>query len=95
MPTRRALIGGLMAAPAWAQAAGAPGEALARAARAQVGVTTDYDPAYVRLAYPGGDVGRTGGVCADVVIRAARQAWRVDLQKLVHEDMARAFAAYP
>ncbi|WP_340645190.1 DUF1287 domain-containing protein [Phenylobacterium sp.] len=84
-----------MAAPAWAQAAGSPGEALARAARAQVGVTTDYDPAYVRLAYPGGDVPRATGVCCDVVIRAARDAWQMDLQRLIHEDMTGRFGAYP
>ncbi len=35
------------------------------------------------------------GVCTDVVIRAYRAALGVDLQKLVHEDMSRAFAEYP
>ncbi|NYY78041.1 hypothetical protein DMI69_02655 [Escherichia coli] len=34
------------------------------------------------------------GVCSDVVIRALRSQ-KVDLQKLVHEDMAKNFAAYP
>lgn len=95
MPTRRVLLGGLLAAPAWRARAAVSGQALARAARAQVGVTTGYDPSYVRLAYPGGDVGRATGVCADVVIRAARDAWGLDLQRLVHEDMVRAFSAYP
>lgn len=95
MPTRRVLIGGLMAAPAWSARAATPGEVLARAARAQVGVTTDYDPTYVRLAYPGGDVPRATGVCCDVVIRAARDAWKVDLQRLIHEDMTAHFDAYP
>jgi hypothetical protein len=47
------------------------------------------------IPYPWGDVPRDTGVCADVVIRAARDAWGVDLQRLVHEDMARDFAAYP
>lgn len=68
---------------------------LVRAARAQVGVTTAYDPSYVRLAYPGGDVPGERGVCTDVVIRALRDALDVDLQVLVHEDMMGAFAAYP
>lgn len=95
MPTRRVLIGGLLAVPAWGARAATPGEALARAARAQVGVTTGYDPAYVSLAYPGGDVPRATGVCCDVVIRAARDAWKVDLQRLIHEDMTRQFGAYP
>jgi uncharacterized protein YijF (DUF1287 family) len=53
-----------------------------------------YDPAYVRLAYPGGDVPAGTGVCTDEVIRAYR-AVGIDLQKEVHEDMAANFAAYP
>jgi uncharacterized protein YijF (DUF1287 family) len=63
-------------------------------ARAQVGVTTAYDPAYVKLGYPGGDVPRERGVCSDVVIRAFRGAG-IDLQRLVHEDMRNHFRAYP
>lgn|GEM_PF-2101036 len=31
-----------------------------------------YDPAYVKLRYPGGDVPPDRGVCTDVVIRAYR-----------------------
>jgi uncharacterized protein YijF (DUF1287 family) len=53
-----------------------------------------YDPAYVRLPYPGGDVPADTGVCTDEVIRAYR-AVGIDLQKEVHEDMAANFAAYP
>lgn len=53
-----------------------------------------YDPAYVRIDYPGGDVPLERGVCTDVVVRAFRGGG-VDLQKEVHEDMARAFDAYP
>jgi hypothetical protein len=53
-----------------------------------------YDPAYVRLAYPGGDVSADRGVCADVIIRAYR-ALGIDLQQRVHEDMRAAFEAYP
>lgn len=68
--------------------------AVVDAARGQVNVTTIYDPAYVQLAYPGGDVPRDRGVCTDVVIRAFRAAG-VDLQQVVHEDMRRAFKAYP
>ena len=71
------------------------GQKLADAARAQVGVTTGYDPAWTHIDYPGGDVPRTTGVCADVVIRAARDALDLDLQRLVHEDMAAHFDAYP
>lgn len=68
---------------------------LAVAAQTQLGVTRDYDPKYRVLAYPGGDVPRKTGVCCDVVVRAARDGLRLDLQKLVHEDMTRAFDAYP
>jgi uncharacterized protein YijF (DUF1287 family) len=67
---------------------------LANAAQSQVGVTRTYDPAYVRIAYPGGDIPLERGVCADVVVRAFRKVG-VDLQVAVHEDMARNFASYP
>ncbi len=70
-------------------------EPISAAARAQVGVTTTYDPAYRTLAYPGGDVPTSTGVCCDVVIRALRTAHGFDLQRAVHEDMAGNFAAYP
>jgi hypothetical protein len=53
-----------------------------------------YDPAYVRIPYPGGDVPADTGVCTDEVIRSFR-AVGVDLQKEVHEDMGRNFSAYP
>lgn len=74
----------------------APGaqEALVTAARAQIGVTRRYDPAYTRLKYPGGDVPLDRGVCTDVIIRAYR-AQGIDLQQRVHEDMVRAWEAYP
>jgi hypothetical protein len=53
-----------------------------------------YDPAYVRIPYPGGDVPPSTGVCTDEVIRAYR-AVGIDLQKEVHEDMAAHISAYP
>jgi len=76
-------------------AAGTQGQRLAQAARAQIGVTRGYDPNYTRIAYPNGDVPRSTGVCADMILRAARDGLSLDLQKLVHEDMFRAFDAYP
>lgn len=63
-------------------------------ARKQVGVTLSYDPVYLRLSYPGGDVSQTTGVCTDVVIRALRQQG-LDLQEAVHRDMRAHFALYP
>ncbi len=75
--------------------AGETGAKIAAAAREQVGVTLSYDPSYVSMKYPGGDLPREKGVCTDVVIRALRDAVSRDLQKLVHEDMKANFAAYP
>jgi uncharacterized protein YijF (DUF1287 family) len=94
---RRELLAGsaaLFAQQVWALPAG-NGPRLAQAARAQIGVTTGYDPTWRQLSYPNGDVPRSTGVCADVVIRAGRDALGLDLQKLVHEDMLRDFDAYP
>jgi uncharacterized protein YijF (DUF1287 family) len=67
---------------------------LAEAAMERTRHRVTYDPSYVRLDYPGGDVPDDRGVCADVVVRAYR-AVGVDLQKEVHEDMRRHFSAYP
>lgn len=67
---------------------------LVEAARRQVGKTLVYDPAYVSLKYPMGDVPLERGVCADVVIRALRDCG-TDLQQAVHEDMKANFSAYP
>ncbi|MDR2880682.1 MAG: DUF1287 domain-containing protein [Azoarcus sp.] len=69
-------------------------EQLVRDARTQVGKTLLYDPAYVRLSYPMGDVPIIRGVCTDVVVRALRHQG-IDLQQLVHEDMKRNFRLYP
>lgn len=68
---------------------------LIASARQQIGVTLRYDSAYTRIPFPNGDVPRAIGVCTDVVIRAYRDALAVDLQSRVHDDMRRAFAAYP
>ncbi len=68
---------------------------LIAAARQQIGVTNSYDPAYTSLEFPGGDVSRNKGVCTDVLIRAYRDAFGLDLQALVHADMKKAFGDYP
>lgn len=85
------LFSPLLALPLSAQEA----PALITAARAQVGVTTLYDPSYVTLDFPGGDVDDAGGVCTDVIIRALRAGWDIDLQLAVNRDMKAHFAAYP
>jgi uncharacterized protein YijF (DUF1287 family) len=56
--------------------------------------TVRYDPGYVGIAYPNGDVPVDSGVCSDEVIRSYR-ALGVDLQPLVHEDMKAHLGAYP
>ncbi|MEK7448010.1 MAG: DUF1287 domain-containing protein [Planctomycetota bacterium] len=53
-----------------------------------------YDPAYVKISYPGGDVPENRGVCTDVIIRAYRKVG-IDLQKEIHEEMAQNFHLYP
>jgi uncharacterized protein YijF (DUF1287 family) len=60
----------------------------------QTTITKGYDPAYIVLPYPNGDVPLETGVCSDVVIRSFRKAG-VDLQKEVHEDMSANFSLYP
>ena len=80
-----------------ASAAAQPTEFGARLSEAAIERTAHhviYDAAYVRLAYPMGDVAPDRGVCADVVVRALR-ALEIDLQQLVHEDMRAAFSEYP
>jgi uncharacterized protein YijF (DUF1287 family) len=64
------------------------------AANERINHVVRYDPGYVRIAYPGGDVPAETGVCTDEVIRAYR-ALGIDLQKEVHEDMVANFSAYP
>lgn len=67
---------------------------LADSAKTLTEVQVAYDPRYVVLNYPNGDVPWNTGVCSDVVIRAYRKLG-VDLQKEVHEDMKIHFKEYP
>lgn len=87
----------LLAACTGSSASPAPddfGTRLARAAQERTTHAVRYDPAYVPIAYPGGDVPDGQGVCADVVVRAYR-ALGIDLQRDVHEEMSAAFDAFP
>jgi len=68
-------------------------ERLSAAAMERTHHTVRYDPQYVRIPYPGGDVPADTGVCTDEVIRSYR-ALGIDLQKEVHVDMAADFSAY-
>jgi uncharacterized protein YijF (DUF1287 family) len=81
-----------LALPAFA---GSEPSRLTAAAREQVGVTLTYDPSYATLPFPGGDIPRDRGVCTDVVIRALRDGWGIDLQLVVNRDMKAHFSDYP
>jgi uncharacterized protein len=76
-------------------AAAADNADIVAAARAQIGVTVHYDPAYRRLGFPGGDVPAERGVCTDVVVRALRAARSIDLQQRVNEELRSHWDAYP
>ena len=65
------------------------------AARAQIGVTTNYVADYRKINYPNGDIPRGEGVCSDVIVRALRDARKMDLQELMHVDMEANFNKYP
>ncbi len=67
---------------------------LAMAAEDRANHRVTYDPKYVSIPYPNGDVPADTGVCTDVVVRSYR-AMGIDLQRLVHEDMKRNFRKYP
>ena len=85
----------ILALPAGPVSAGSEPSRLAEAARAGVGVTVTHDPAHAQLDFAGGDIARDRGVCTDVVIRAPRDAWAIDLQLAVNRDMATGFGADP
>ena len=67
---------------------------LSDAAVSIIDKSIEYDGSYTEIPYPNGDVDKTKGVCTDVVIRTYRKLG-IDLQKNVHEDMAKNFAKYP
>lgn len=85
----------LPALPAHADTASDMAGAVVDAAQARTSLDVRYDPKYVTLAYPNGDVPANTGVCTDVVIRTYRSAFGYDFQKSIHEDMKANFSAYP
>jgi len=78
----------------WRDTSLAFGLRLSAAAEERATHSVTYDASYVSIDYPNGDVAADRGVCADEIIRAYRLLG-IDLQRLVHEDMARAFVVYP
>ncbi|CAI8363136.1 MAG: Uncharacterised protein [Polaribacter sp. SA4-10] len=69
-------------------------EKLSKAALMLTNDSVVYDPSYLPIDYPNGDVPKEIGVCTDVVIRTFRKIG-IDLQKEVHEDMKQHFELYP
>ena len=63
-------------------------------AQQQTKTTSGYTQQYFDITYPNGDLPENTGACTDVIVRAFRNAG-VDLQKEVHEDMAKNFSDYP
>ena len=53
-----------------------------------------FDSAYYEITYPNGDIPRSKGMAADLVVRCYREAG-LDLQELVHEYMKMDFRVYP
>ena len=70
------------------------GHELSASALSRLNPGVAYVAAYKKIGYPWGDVSEETGVCTDVVIRSYR-GLGIDLQSMVHEDMRRAFVAYP
>lgn len=89
------LFTGLVTVLAAPPALALSGDDVVDAARLRTQADVRYDPKYVTLTYPGGDVPADTGVCTDVIIRTYRNAFGFDFQKAVHEDMRRSFASYP
>ena len=69
-------------------------EKLSNAAISIIDETVQYDPSYIGIKYPNGDVPAKTGVCTDVIIRSYRKLG-IDLQKEVHEDLKANFSLYP
>ena len=88
----------LLACPQTPPSASSPRNAftqrLVAASIARTYHTIRYDPAYIRIPYPNGDVPADSGVCTGEIIRIYR-AVGIDLQKEVHEDMEANFSSYP
>ncbi|NWK55119.1 DUF1287 domain-containing protein [Verrucomicrobiaceae bacterium N1E253] len=79
---------------AWLDIGDTFGHALAKVALERTHQEVQYDAAYFKIDYPGGDVPGNRGTNTDVIVRSYR-ALGIDLQQLVHEDMKKNFRIYP
>ena len=91
---RLILISGILLMSAFAHAQSTFTKRLSDAAVKLTGDKVIYDPSYFSIPYPNGDIPADRGVCTDVIIRTYRKLG-IDLQKEVHEDMAKNFKVYP
>ncbi len=87
---------GVQEAPCLPRADEPPGfsKKLSEAALERTNHQVRYEPSYMKIPYPGGDVPEDTGVCTDVVIRSYRMLG-IDLQKEVHEDITANFDLFP
>jgi len=56
--------------------------------------TIEYDASYYKISFPNGDIPRSKGMSADLVVRCFRGIG-IDFQELLHEDMKLNFRLYP
>jgi uncharacterized protein YijF (DUF1287 family) len=63
-------------------------EIFIKSAQDQVGRTLTYNPEYISMKYPMGDIPISKGVCTDVVVRAMRGVG-IDLQERIYKDKKR------
>lgn len=70
------------------------GDRLAAEALRYANSEVSYDSAYYQITYPNGDIPRSKGMAADLIVRCYREIG-LDLQQLIHEDMSHEFRVYP
>lgn len=70
------------------------GDRLAAEALKYANHEVSYDSTYYEITYPKGDVPRSKGMAADLVVRCYREIG-VDLQELIHQDKSLDNRAYP
>ncbi len=70
------------------------GDHLAAEALKYAASGVSYDSTYYEIRYPNGDIPRSKGMAADLVVRCYREIG-LDLQELIHQDMSHDFRVYP
>lgn len=70
------------------------GSKLAAAALDRTQLTVNFDEAYYKIEFPGGDISSDRGKSEDLIVRAYRKVG-IDLQVEVNTDITRNFYSYP